>query len=100
LTPDASPSATINIFTNNVGIFNFSDPVTIKAGEAVAFVNPNGSAHTITEGIDGKPAANACVNEGIASDTTLIVTFYEPGTYQITCRPHPPMQTSVIVEAP
>jgi plastocyanin len=100
VTPDATPSATINIFTNNVGIFNFSDPVTIKAGEAVAFVAPNGSAHTITEGVDGKAAANACVNEGIASGTTLIVTFYEPGTYQITCRPHPPMQTSVIVEAP
>jgi plastocyanin len=97
VTPDAKPSATIKIFTNNVGIFNYSDPVTIKAGQAVVFMNPNGSPHTITEGTDGKATANACVNVGIASDANVIVTFYQPGTYQITCRPHPPMQTSVIV---
>jgi len=98
VTPDASPSATIKIFTNNVGIFNYSDPVTIKAGQAVAFMNPNGSPHTITEGTYGQAAADACVNVPIANNSSVIVTFYLPGTYQITCKPHPPMQTSVTVQ--
>ena len=98
VTPDASPSATVKIFLNDVSIFNFTHPVTIKAGQAVVFMNPNGAPHTITEGTYGKAAANACVNVGIASNTNVTVTFYQAGTYQITCKPHPPMQTSVIVE--
>jgi plastocyanin len=97
-TPDASPSATIEIITDSLGIFNFGDPVTIKAGQAVAFTNGNGAAHTITEGTYGEPTPNACVNEPIALNATVIVTFYLPGDYQITCKPHPILQTSVVVE--
>jgi plastocyanin len=98
VTPDATPSATIAISTDNVGIFQFGDPVTIKAGEAVKFSNPNGSPHTITQGTDGTADADACVNVPIASDADVIVTFYLAGEYPITCRPHPIMQTSVTVE--
>ena len=96
--PDATPSATIAITTDNVGIFQFGDPVTIKAGEAVLFSNPNGSPHTITQGTFGKADADACVNEPIASNQDVIVTFYVAGKYPITCRPHPIMQTSVTVQ--
>jgi plastocyanin len=98
VTPDASPSATIEVVTDSHGIFNFGDPVTIKAGQAVAFTNGNGAAHTITEGTYGEAVPNACVNEPIAINTTVIVTFYEPGDLQITCHPHPIMQTSVRIE--
>ena len=98
VTPDATPSATIAITTDNVGIFQFGDPVTIKAGEAVKFSNPNGSPHTITQGTLGKADADACVNVPIASNEDVIVTFYLPGEYPITCMPHPIMQTSVTVE--
>jgi plastocyanin len=98
VTPNATPSATIAITTDKLGIFQFGDPVTIKAGEAVLFTNPNGSPHTITEGTFGEADADACVNEPLASNSTVIVTFYIAGVYPITCRPHPPMQTSVTVE--
>jgi plastocyanin len=98
VTPNAAPSATVKIFTDNVGFFNFSDPVTVKAGQAVVFKNPNGSPHTITEGTNGQAVAGACVDAPIASNANVTVTFYQPGTYQITCIPHPSMQTSVIVK--
>jgi plastocyanin len=98
VTPDATPSATIAITTDNVGIFQFGDPVTIKVGEAVKFSNPNGSPHTITQGTFGKADADACVNVPIASGEDVVVTFYLAGEYPITCRPHPSMQTSVTVE--
>lgn len=99
VTPDAIPSATIEVTGSEALLsFAFSDPVTIKAGQAVAFTNGNGSPHTVTEGIFGKPVANACVDEPLGIDTTLIVTFYLPGVYDITCRPHAPMHTSVTVQ--
>lgn len=98
VTPDASPSATIEVVTDTHGIFNFGDPVTIEAGQAVAFTNGNGAAHTITEGTYGEAVPNACVNEPIAINETVIVTFYEPGDLQITCHPHPIMQTSVLIK--
>lgn len=98
VTPDASPSATITATKDVVGIFEWTDPVTIKAGQAVAFVNPNGSPHTVTEGSNGVAVADPCVDAPLSSNKTVLVTFYLPGTYQITCRPHAPMQTSVIVQ--
>ncbi|MGZ6213918.1 MAG: cupredoxin domain-containing protein [Candidatus Limnocylindria bacterium] len=98
MTPDASPSATIEIVKDSLGFFNFGDPVTIKAGEAVVFTNGNASPHTITEGTYGQAVPDACIDVPIANDTSVTVTFYVAGTYKITCKPHPPMQTSVIVQ--
>ncbi len=89
VTPGASPSATIKAGQDKLGLFIFSDPVTIKAGQAVVFTNGNGSPHTITEGTNGEAAADACVNVPISPNTSVTVTFYLPGTYQITCKPHP-----------
>ena len=98
VTPDASPSATIGVTKDSLGFFDYGDPVTIKTGQAVVFTNGNGAPHTITEGTYGEAAAGACVNVPLANNTSVIVTFYQPGTYQITCRPHKVMQTSVTVE--
>jgi len=98
VTPDVSPSATIEVVTDSLGIVNFGPGVSIKAGEAVAFTNGNTSRHTITEGTYGEAVDGACVDASLENITTVIVTFYEPGEYKITCRPHPIMQTSVTVE--
>ena len=98
VTPDASPSATIGVTKDSLGFFDYGDPVTIKTGQAVVFTNGNGAPHTITEGTYGEAAAGACVNVPLANNTSVIVTFYQPGTYQITCRPHKVMQTSVTVQ--
>lgn len=92
-TPDGSPSATVQIAS-----FAFGDEVTVSAGQAVDFTNQDGAGHTITEGTSGEAAADACVDESIGAGASVVVTFSEPGDYQITCRIHPSMQTAVHVE--
>jgi plastocyanin len=93
VTADASPSATVTIAS-----FSFGDPVTITAGQAVAFINQDGVAHTITEGTDGTAASDACVDKSVGAGGTVIVTFNQPGDYQITCKFHSTMQTVVHIQ--
>lgn len=94
-TPDVAPSATISWNIPVVG----GEP-TIKAGQAVAFVT-SGPSPTVTEGTNGKPTANACIDKTIgsaAASMSVVVTFYEPGDYNITCRKIPEdMHTEVHV---
>jgi hypothetical protein len=51
-----------------------------------------------TERTYGEAVEGACVDASLENNTTVIVTFYEAGEYEITCRPHRIMQTSVTVE--
>ena len=92
------PDGTIKITIDHFGFYHFGAPVTIKAGQAVLFTNGNNAPHTITEGSNGQAATNACVDVGISQNAKVTVTFYLPGDYQITCRPHPPMNTAVHVK--
>jgi plastocyanin len=92
-TPDGSPSATVQIAN-----FAFGDDVTVSAGQAVAFTNQDGAGHTVTEGTGGEAADSACVDESIGGGRSVIVTFTEPGDFQITCKIHPSMQAAVHVE--
>ncbi len=72
--------------------------LTIAAGTTVRFVNADGAPHTVTEGSDGTATDDPIVDEQLAQNGTTSVTFDEPGTYQITCRIHPSMNMTVIVE--
>ena len=92
VTPDASPSA-----TNTIASGAFGSAVTISAGQAVAFVNNDSTGHTVTQGTGGSAATNACVDVPIAVGATVVVTFSQAGDYQITCKIHPDMQTTVHV---
>ena len=98
VTLGAAPSATIGVVWDDLGFPDFGDPVTIKAGQAVTFVNGNEATHTVTEGTYAEPAPNACVDVTLPVNATVVVTFYTSGVYQFTCRPHKVMQTSVTVE--
>ena len=98
VTQDASASATIRVTKDDAGLFSFDGPVTVKAGQAVAFVNGPDNYHTVTEGVDGVVAADACANALLTTRTTVVITFALPGTYNFTCVPHPLMQTKVIVK--
>ena len=85
-TPDVAPSVTLDWNLPVAG-----EEPTIKAGQAVAFTTI-GPSPTVTEGTNGKPAANACIDKTIGSDVgqmTVVVTFYQPGDYNISCRKHP-----------
>lgn len=74
------------------------EELTVAAGTEVLFVNADGFAHTVTEGTGGQAVDDPIVDEEIAQNGTVSVTFDEPGTYDITCKIHPSMQMTVIVE--
>jgi plastocyanin len=96
--PVATDAATIRVTQDSMGFFDYDGPVTIKAGQSVTFVNGNGAPHTITEGVYGEAVADACVDTRLGTNTSMTITFDEPGTYQFTCRPHRSMQTTVVVK--
>ena len=74
------------------------EELTVAAGTEVLFLNADGFEHTVTEGTDGQAVDDPIVDEEIAQNGTVSVTFDEPGTYDITCKIHPSMQLTVIVE--
>lgn len=92
----------------DMGVAAFKqDSVTIKAGQAVHFVDPanSGGTHVICvgQGLQCTPqsGAPALLNSsgGITfqpGDTQDIV-FASPGTYQIVCTIHPGMVVTVVV---
>jgi plastocyanin len=92
VTPDVDPAATVTISGTS-----FGDEVTVSAGDAVAFSNEDSFGHTVTEGTNGTAASDACVDESVAAGATVVVTFDEPGDYQITCKIHSSMQTVIHV---
>ena len=63
----------------------------IAAGTTVAWKNDDPLDHTVT-------AADKSFDSGlIRSGATWSRTFTQPGTYQITCTPHPHMRVTVVV---
>jgi hypothetical protein len=71
----------------------------IRAGQAVVFVT-TGYFPSVTEyGTNGKPAAHPCIDKRIGQDAgpmQVVVTFYRPGNYQITCRKMPGVMHTVV----
>jgi plastocyanin len=72
--------------------------LTIAVGTEVTWVNDDTYSHTVTEGTDGDVVADPIIDEPIAAGGTVSVIFDEPGTYDITCRIHPTMQMTLVVE--
>ena len=72
--------------------------LTVEAGTEVAFVNEDDYSHTVTEGTEGRPVADAFVDSEVPANSTLRVVFDEPGTFEITCIFHPTMQMTITVE--
>ncbi len=68
--------------------------LTIPAGTTVTFTDTSG--HTVTEGSDGTAADDPIVDEDGGAD--VVVSFDEPGTYDITCKIHPNMNMTITVE--
>jgi plastocyanin len=74
------------------------EELTVAVGTEVSFVNADSFAHTVTEGTDGQAVDDPIVDEEIAQNGSVSVTFDEPGTYEITCEIHPSMHMTVTVE--
>jgi plastocyanin len=101
----ASGTATVT-----VNSFNFvpnDGSVTIKAGQAVKFVDPVGAGglHFLVTGTNGRltpmPGAPAVLSTPngmtINAGDSKTVTFANAGTFMITCTIHPYMEVTVVV---
>jgi len=97
-TATGASAATVHVTQDKLGFFDYDGPYTIKAGQSVAFVNGMAAAHTITEGTFGAKVDDACVDTLLGTGGTVSITFSQPGTYQLTCKPHPAMQTTIVVK--
>ncbi|HET9879985.1 MAG TPA: plastocyanin/azurin family copper-binding protein [Candidatus Limnocylindria bacterium] len=73
--------------------------LTVPAGTRVVFVNEDAARHTATHGTDGAadPAAAFDINLG-SSGASGSFTFEEAGEFPVTCKVHPDMNLTVIVE--
>jgi plastocyanin len=78
--------------------YEFSDDITVAAGTTVTFINHDGGAHTVTEGVDGVAASGAAFDEEVPAGGSVDIAFDEPGTYDVTCLIHPTMNMVVTVE--
>lgn len=92
LTPDALPSA--SVYWN----FHGQGTATIQAGQAVVFTTTDEQGTTVTEGTNGIAAADACIDAPLASGSGLVVTFYQPGDYNLFCRIASTMHTVIHVK--
>ena len=90
-TPDATASVTIE-WTDPVTV----GEVTIKAGQAVAFVTDILLGPTVTEGMDGHKAADFCIDKTLSANVPALVTFYVPGDYHLFCRKAPTTMLTVV----
>jgi len=74
------------------------EEITVSVGDTVAFVNEDGAGHTVTNGENGTPDADAVFDEPLSAGQTVVITFDEAGTFPVTCTVHTDMQMTVIVE--
>lgn len=74
--------------------------LTVTVGTTVTWVNQDELGHTITHGTAGAPANDAAFDVPLSAEQTVSYTFEEAGTYPVTCKIHPDMQMTVIVEEP
>ena len=96
---EPSEEAADDEFTVTLTGFAFSTgQLTVPAGTEVTFENADTAAHTVTEGTDGRAAADPIINAQVGPDARTRFTFDEPGEYQITCLFHPNMNMTVVVE--
>jgi plastocyanin len=82
---------------------------TIKAGDAVKFVDPSGTGNfhllcfgrdqQCTPNADGPTELNASGGVSFnAGDAPKSYTFTKPGTYEVTCTVHPNMNVTITVQ--
>jgi plastocyanin len=89
--------------------FTSTTNVTIKAGQAVTFEDPEsgGGFHPLVIGTHGNHMATPGAPDELDTDegvlfspgTKMDITFYNPGIFPITCVAHPAMQATITVMA-
>lgn len=73
--------------------------LTVPVGTRVVFVNEDPARHTATHGTDGAPDAAAAFDINLGSSGSAgSFTFEEAGEFPVTCKVHPEMNLTIIVE--
>jgi len=72
--------------------------LTVKAGSTVTFQNKDTVDHTVTNGKDGKPDANAAFDKSLPAGQSVDITFSNAGTFNVTCKIHSSMNMTVTVQ--
>jgi len=72
--------------------------LTVKAGTTVTFQNKDTVDHTVTNGKDGKPDANAAFDKNLSVGQSVDITFSTAGTFNVTCKIHSTMNMTVTVQ--
>jgi plastocyanin len=72
--------------------------LTVKAGTTVTFRNNDSVDHTVTNGKDGKPDANAAFDKSLPTGQSVDITFATAGTFNVTCKIHSSMNMTVTVQ--
>jgi manganese oxidase len=70
----------------------------VKAGTTVTFKNNDSVDHTVTNGKDGKPDANAAFDKSLPQGQSVDITFGTAGTFNVTCKIHSSMNMTVTVQ--
>ena len=75
------------------------NPINIKAGDTVTWINVDVIAHTVTSGKDwNRLTSGKLFHSGyIISNTSYSHTFASPGVYDYICKFHPDMKGEVVV---
>jgi plastocyanin len=73
--------------------------LTIPVGTTVSFTNEDATRHTATNGTDGMADANAAFDINLGeTGAGGSFTFDTAGTFGVTCKVHPEMNLTIIVE--
>ena len=93
----SSSGATGNTVTLSGLAFN-PTTLTVKAGTTVTFKNNDNVDHTVTNGKDGTPDANAAFDKSLPQGQSVDITFGTAGTFNVTCKIHHSMNMTVTVQ--
>ena len=72
--------------------------LTVTVGTKVTFQNKDTVDHTVTNGKDGKPDANAAFDKSLPAGQSVDITFDKAGTFKVTCKIHSSMNMTVTVQ--
>lgn len=97
--PSAAQTSSASAETVTVSIVDasFGPDITVTAGTTIFFVNNDGLRHTASHGTDGQLAEDSLFDLPLEPGASGRFTFDTPGTYPITCIPHPVMNMTITV---
>jgi len=99
--PSSSAQSSSGSGGNTVTLSGLAFSPTSRPAEVAttgAFKHNDSVDHTVTNGKDGKPDANAAFDKSLSTGQSVDVTFDKAGTFNVTCKIHSSMNMTVTVQ--